>query len=116
MELLYTQEERQRMEIYSEYLKKIPDLLKQLETVEQMYQKAVMEEGMLLENESAKEQGNHSVELYKERLARIKKQCEERAADIKEQCKLILELKAQIESDSSLLKKVSSSMQGGTYV
>ena len=100
MEILYTQEEVHRMEVYSEYLKKIPELLKQLETVEKMYQKAVMEEKMLQEEEK----DNYSVEIYSERLARIKKQCEERSADIKEQCKLILKLKEQIENESEMLK------------
>lgn len=106
MERLYTQEEIHRMEVYSEYLKKIPDLLKQLETVEKMYQKAVLEEKMLLESESAQDKENFSRELYRERLARIKKQCEERASDIKEQCKLILNLKAQIEDESIVLKRL----------
>ena len=34
--LLNTQKERCRMEVYNEYLKKIPQLLQQLETVETM--------------------------------------------------------------------------------
>ena len=39
MELLMnTQKEYQQLEVYGEYLKKIPELLKQLETVEKMYQ------------------------------------------------------------------------------
>ena len=100
MDILYTQEEIHRMEVYSEYLKKIPELLKQLETVEKMYQKALMEEKMLQEEEK----DNYSVEIYSERLARIKKQCEERLADIKEQCRLIFNLKAQIENESDVLK------------
>ena len=41
--LLNSQEERCRMEVYNEYLKKIPQLLQQLDTVEAMYEKAVME-------------------------------------------------------------------------
>ena len=42
MELfMNTQKECQQLEVYGEYLKKIPELLKQLETVEKMYQKAV---------------------------------------------------------------------------
>ena len=45
--LLNTQEEQCRMEVYGEYLKKIPQLLQQLQTVETMYQKAVLEEAML---------------------------------------------------------------------
>lgn len=45
MELLFhDQEEYHRIEVYNEYLKKIPELLKQLETVETMYQ---------IENESS---------------------------------------------------------------
>ena len=38
--LLNTQEERCRMEVYNEYLRKIPQLLEQLEAVEKMYEKA----------------------------------------------------------------------------
>lgn len=97
--LMNTQEECQRLEVYGEYLKKIPDLLKQLETVEKMYQKAVLEEEML----KNKPLNNHSVQLYAERLRRIKEQCEARSADIHQQCTLILELKAQIEAESSVL-------------
>ena len=104
MELLYTQEEIHRLEVYGEYLKKIPDLLKQLETVEKMYQKAVMEEKMIAEDDYLKKECDYSEKLYSDRLSRIKKQCEDRAADIKEQCKLILKLKAQIESESVVLK------------
>lgn len=72
MELLMnTQKECQQLEVYGEYLKKIPELLKQLETVEKMYQKAVLEEAMLKD----KPLDNHSVQLYAERLHRIKEQC-----------------------------------------
>ena len=46
--LLNTQEERNRIEVYNEYLGKIPELLKQLETVEKMYEKALLEEKMLI--------------------------------------------------------------------
>ena len=45
--LLNTKEEQCRMEVYNEYLKKIPQLLVQLQTVETMYEKAVLEDGML---------------------------------------------------------------------
>ena len=91
MELLMnTQKECQQLEVYGEYLKKIPELLKQLETVEKMYQKAVLEEAMLKD----KPLDNHSV----------KEQCEIRSADIRQQCTLILELKSQIEAESSVLK------------
>ena len=101
MELLFhTQDEVHRMEVYNEYLRKIPELLTQLETVEKMYQKALFEEEMLKE----KDMDNHSVQLYADRLSRIKHQCEERSTDIKQQCRLIFELKAQIENESSMLQ------------
>ena len=58
--LLNTQEERCRMEVYNEYLKKIPELLVQLETVEKMYEKALLEEKMLQEKDAE----NVSVNLY----------------------------------------------------
>ena len=93
--------------VYGEYLKKIPDLLKQLETVEKMYQKAVLEEEMLKD----KPLDNHSVQLYAERLRRIKEQCEIRSTDIRQQCTLILELKAQIEAESSVLNALQKNLQ-----
>lgn len=102
--LLNTQEERCRMEVYNEYLKKIPELLVQLETVEKMYEKALLEEKMLQEKDAE----NVSVNLYSERIARIKRQCEERAADIRQQCRLIMELKAQIENESPALRALMS--------
>lgn len=98
--LLNSLEERHRIEIYSEYLKKIPELLKQLETVEKMYEKALLEEKMLCE----KDRENFSVSLYSERLNHIKEQCDARASDIKQQLSLIFELKAQIEGESEVLK------------
>lgn len=98
--LLNTQEERCRMEVYNEYLRKIPELLKQLETVEKMYDKAVLEEKMLKD----KDGDNNSVALYTQRINSIKRQCEDRAADIRQQCSLIFELKAQIEAESSALQ------------
>ena len=105
MELLMnTQKECQQLEVYGEYLKKIPELLKQLETVEKMYQKAVLEEAMLKD----KPLDNHSVQLYADRLRRIKEQCDLRSADIRQQCTLILELKSQIESESSVLRALQS--------
>lgn len=98
--LFCNQEEAHLIEVYNEYLKKIPDLLKQLETVENMYQKACLEEKMLPENAS----DNHSITLYQERLTRIKTQCETRAADIRQQCRLIFDLKTQIEEKSLVLR------------
>lgn len=97
--LLNTQEERCRMEVYSEYLRKLPELLKQLDTVEKMYQKAQLEEGML-----TAQQEDRSRELYTQRLSRTKQQCEERARDLREQCRLIFALKAEIEAESSALQ------------
>ena len=101
MELLFdTQEECHRIEVYNEYLKKIPELLKQLETVEKMYKKALLEEEML----RTKDTQTNSVKLYAERLNRIKCQCKERDRDIKEQCRLIFQLKEQIEEESKVLR------------
>lgn len=98
--LLNTQEERCRIQVYSEYLKKIPQLLQQLETVESMYNKAVMEEAML----PACGAENRSSEMYAQRLARTKEQCRVRAADIRQQCRLIFALKEQIEQESTALQ------------
>lgn len=101
MELLLTsQEERCRIQVYNEYLRKIPQLLQQLETVETMYEKAVMEEKMLPECGPE----NESSEMYAQRLARTKEQCQIRAADIRQQCRLIFALKEQIEQESSTLQ------------
>jgi len=98
--LLNTQEERCRMEVYNEYLRKLPELLKQLETVEKMYEKAVLEEGMLKDKDPA----DASVALYADRLARTKVQCQARAEDIRQQCRLIFSLKARIEAESPALR------------
>ena len=100
--LLNTQEERCRIQVYNEYLKKIPQLLQQLEVVETMYEKAVMEEAMLPEN--AKE--DRSVLLYAQRLASTKEQCIQRAADIRQQCGLIFALKNRIEEESIALREL----------
>lgn len=101
--LLSNQEEICRMEVYKEYLRKIPQLLTQLETVEKMYQKAVMEEEMLAD----KSPEDHSVSLYADRLARTKEQCRIRAEDIRQQCRLIFALKAQIEQESPALQALN---------
>ena len=98
--LLNSQEERCRIQVYNEYLRKIPQLLQQLEVVETMYEKAVMEESMLPECWSA----DQSSALYAERLARTKEQCILRAEDIRQQCRLIFALKAQIEDESEALR------------
>ena len=98
--LLNTQEERCRMEVYNEYLKKIPQLLSQLETVEKMYEKAVMEEKML----ESKDPADPSVVQYADRLARTRQQCIVRMEDIRSQCRLIFALKEQIEAESTALR------------
>ena len=98
--LLNTQEERCRMEVYNEYLRKIPQLLTQLEAVEKMYEKAVLEEKMLKD----KDPQDYSVQLYAQRLASTRQQCEVRMADIRQQCHLIFALKAQIENESTALR------------
>ena len=98
--LLNSQEEQCRLEVYAEYLKKIPQLLQQLQTVETMYQKAVLEEAML----ESKDPLDPSVALYADRLARTREQCRIRSEDIQNQCRLIFALKQQIESESSALR------------
>ena len=98
--LLNTQAERCRMEVYNEYLRKIPQLLTQLEAVEKMYEKAVLEEQMLKD----KDPNDQSVILYARRLASTREQCRARMADIRQQCGLIFALKAQIEEESMALK------------
>ena len=101
MELLIDNpKERQRIEVYNEYLRKIPQLLEQLDTVETMYQKAVMEEQMLPKCGPE----NESTGMYAARLARTREQCLARAADIRQQCRLIFALKEQIERESSALQ------------
>ena len=97
--LLNSQEERCRIQVYNEYLKKIPQLLQQLEVVETMYEKACMEEAML----AGKPHADHSTDLYADRLTRTKEQCVARAADIRQQCRLIFDLKRQIEEESTAL-------------
>lgn len=98
--LLNNQTERCRMEVYNEYLRKIPQLLTQLEAVEKMYEKALLEEEMLKDKDPQEE----SVILYARRLASTREQCLVRMADIRQQCRLIFALKAQIEAESTALK------------
>lgn len=100
--LLNSQEERCRIEVYNEYLRKIPQLLQQLEVVETMYEKALMEESMLPDCGAS----DKSTELYAERLARTKEQCILRDADIRQQLRLIFALKAQVERESVTLKEL----------
>lgn len=105
--LLNTQAERCRMEVYNEYLRKIPQLLTQLETVEKMYEKAVLEERMLL----GKDPEDRSVILYAERLASTREQCRNRMADIRQQLRLIFALKAQIEEESIALRSLAGKQE-----
>lgn len=101
MELLTNcPDEQRRIQVYNEYLRKIPQLLEQLVAVETMYQKAILEEKMLPECGPE----NHSSAMYAQRLERTKEQCLIRAEDIRQQCRLIFALKAQIEDESSTLK------------
>lgn len=100
--LLDSQEERCRIQIYNEYLRKIPQLLQQLDVVETMYEKALMEESMLPECGPS----DNSAHLYAERLARTKEQCILRSEDIRQQLRLIFALKAQIEEESNALKSL----------
>ena len=101
--LLNTEAERCRMEIYNEYLKKIPQLLVQLQTVETMHEKAVLEEAML----ASKDPNDNSVALYAKRLESTRKQCVQRSADIRQQLRLILALKKQIEEESTALQALT---------
>ena len=101
MELLFQKnEERCRMEIYSEYLRKIPKLLLQLEAVEKMYQKALLEDEML----QKKDHENPSVEKYQNRIDQIQTQCLERMEDLRQECSLIMRLKCQLEEESPALR------------
>ena len=100
--LLDSQEERCRIQVYNEYLRKIPQLLEQLEVVETMYEKTLMEEKMLPDCGPS----DRSSELYAARLARTKEQCVQRMEDIRQQCRLIFALKAQIEAESEVLKSI----------
>jgi len=100
--LLNTQAERCRMEVYSEYLRKLPQLLQQLETVEKMYEKAVLEEAMLADRDPSE----RSTALYSDRLHRTKEQCLTRAEDIRQQLRLIFSLKEQLETESAALRQL----------
>lgn len=100
--LMNNQEERCRIQVYNEYLKKIPQLLQQLEVVETMYEKALMEEKMLVDCGPE----DHSSQLYAKRLVGTKEQCIARAGDIRQQLRLIFALKAQIEQESAALNQI----------
>lgn len=96
MAWMFQQDEKLcRIEIYNEYLKKIPQLLKQIESLEKMVRKAEIEAEML-------RSCNHSipsVEKYQSRIDAIQTQGRERLDDLKEELDLILRLKEQIETE-----------------
>ncbi|MCF0150631.1 MAG: hypothetical protein HUJ80_04390 [Firmicutes bacterium] len=100
--------EQERVELYCEYLKKIPELLKQLDAVELMYTKALTEEKML----TGKNDQSVSVQLYDDRLRRTASQCEARAADIKDQLALLFALKKELEETSSALRALMGEAPG----
>lgn len=81
-----------KIEIYNEYLKKIPSLLVQIHTVEKMYEKAKIEQQMLTaqpENESRRQ--------YQARLESTERQCACRLQEMQEELRLVQGLKAQLE-------------------
>lgn len=81
------------VEIYEEYLKKIPQLYQQIGTVEKMRRKAEIECKMLDQYDPE----NNSVKQYRKRLEGILVQTQVRLEDLKDQLQLILSLKKQIE-------------------
>lgn len=101
--LINSPEEHHRIAVYNEYLKKIPQLLQQLETVEAMYEKALLEERMLPQCGT----DDQSTQLYAQRLASTKEQCVIRAADIRQQCQLIFALKEKVEQESTTLQALT---------
>lgn len=86
-----------KVEIYNEYLKKIPSLLSQINTVEKMQLKAETELQML-----QKEPDNFSRQQYQARLVSTQEQCIQRLGEMKEELNLILGLKEQLEQELHL--------------
>ena len=83
-----------KIEIYNEYLKKIPSLLVQIHAVEKMYEKAKLEQQMLTaqpENESRRQ--------YQARLDSTERQCVCRLQEMYEELRLVQGLKAQLEEE-----------------
>ena len=89
--LFHTQEERCCMEVYNEYLRKLPQLPGQLETVE-------------TRSKCCKDSSDESVTLYAERLQRTNVQCLAHMADIRQQSRLFFALKGQLEVESPALQ------------
>ena len=86
-----------KIEIYNEYLKKIPSLLCQINTVEKMQEKAEIELSML---ESIPE--DESKKQY--RLLSTKDQCQQRLKDMCEELRLVQTLKEQLEQELDILR------------
>ena len=86
-----------KVEIYNEYLKKIPSLLSQINTVEKMQRKAETELQML-----QKEPDSFSRQQYQARLESTREQCGQRLGEMKEELNLILGLKEQLEQELHL--------------
>ena len=86
-----------KVEIYNEYLKKIPSLLSQINTVEKMQRKAETELQML-----QKEPDSFSRQQYQARLESTREQCAQRLGEMKEELNLILGLKEQLEQELHL--------------
>ena len=84
-----------KIEIYNEYLKKIPSLLCQINTVEKMQEKAEIELSML---ESIPE--DESKKQYRARLLSTK----QRLKDMCEELRLVQTLKEQLEQELDILR------------
>lgn len=88
-----------QVEIYNEYLKKIAALLCQINTVEQMEEKAKLELDMLKQRDE-----NDSKRQYLDRLISTQKQCKLRLQQMWEELRLIQGLKEQLEAELPFLK------------
>ena len=88
-----------KIEIYNEYLKKIPNLLSQINTVEKMQLKAQTELEML-----KKEEDNFSRQQYQARLLSTMEQCGVRLQEMTEELRLIQGLKEQLEAELGILR------------
>ena len=83
-----------KIEIYNEYLKKIPSLLVQIHAVEKMYEKAKLEQQMLTTQPE-----NDSRRQYQARLESTERQCACRLQEMQEELRLVQGLKAQLEEE-----------------
>jgi hypothetical protein len=88
-----------KVEIYNEYLKKIPSLLTQINTVEKMQQKAAIELEML-----QKEPEDASRRQYQARLLSTQEQCANRLSEMREELRLVQALKEQLEDELDFLR------------